>query len=84
MNAREACIALNMISGIGFVKYNALLQTFGSADVIRSASRSDLQQVDGIGKVLAERIVNFDWDAELSRELGIADRGGVRIIRALY
>ena len=80
MNRREACIALNMISGIGFIKYRAILETFESGDAIRSASRSDLQQVDGIGKILAERIVNFDWDAELSRELGIAERGGVRII----
>ncbi len=80
MTDREGCVALNMISGIGYVKYLALLERFGSADNIRTASRSDLLQVDGIGKMLAEKIVNFDWDAELSRELAIADRGGVRII----
>lgn len=79
MTEREGCIALNMLSGIGFVKYKALLDVFGSADGIKAASRSDLLQVDGIGKILAERVVNFDWDAELSRELGMAERGAVRI-----
>lgn len=79
MTEREGCIALNMISGIGYVKYQALLETFGSAENIRSATRSDLLLVNGIGKMLAEKIVNFDWDAELARELSIAERGGVRI-----
>ena len=80
MTDRECAISLNMITGIGYTKYRALLDAFGSGDGIRSASRGDLQEVPGIGKTLAERIVDFDWDAELSREMGIADRGGVRVI----
>ena len=80
MTGRELCMAINMIPGIGYVKYRNLLERFGDAEGVRSASRGDLLQVEGIGDALAERIVNFDWDAELSRELAIADRGGVRII----
>lgn len=80
MTDRELCIALNMISGLGCNRYQALLETFGSPDEIRRAERSELMQVEGIGKVLAERIISFDWDAELSRELAIAERSGVEIV----
>lgn len=80
MTGRELCIAVNMIPGLGWVKYRKLLESFGDADGIRAANRGDLLQVDGIGATLAERIINFDWDAELARELAVADRGGVRII----
>lgn len=80
MTDRELCIALNMISGVGYGRYRTLLDTFGSPDAIRSADRGELQRVTGIGTVLAERIVNFDWDAELSREQSIAVNGKVKII----
>ena len=31
---REACIVLNMISGIGYVKYTALREEFGSPSAV--------------------------------------------------
>ena len=80
MTERELCIALNMISGIGSGRYQALLEAFGSPDGVRLAERGDLMGVDGVGKVIAERIINFDWDAELSRELTFAARGDVKIV----
>ena len=80
MTDREFCIGINMISGLGFSRYRNLLEAFGSPDEVRKAERGMLQKVEGIGPVLAERIVAFDWDAELSREQGIAERGGVQII----
>ncbi|MBO5668621.1 MAG: DNA-processing protein DprA [Lentisphaeria bacterium] len=80
MTEREFCIAVNMISGVGFLRYSSLLDTFGSPDEVRKAERGVLQKVDGIGPVLAERIISFDWDAELSREFAVAERGGVQII----
>ena len=72
MTDRELCIALNMISGIGAGRYQALLETFCTPDGVRQADRSDLMSVDGIGKVIAERIIDFDWDAELARELNLS------------
>lgn len=80
MTERELCIGLNMISGIGSVRYRALCEAFGSPDAVRGASRGELQEIPGIGRITAERMVAFDWDAELSRELSIAERGGVRIL----
>lgn len=80
MTPRELCIGINMISGLGYLRYCALCEEFGTPDAIRNAGRGELQRVPGVGQVLAERIVEFDWDAELARELAIAERGNVRII----
>ncbi|MBO7329346.1 MAG: DNA-processing protein DprA [Lentisphaeria bacterium] len=80
MTERELCIALNMISGVGHARYRALLDFFGSPENIRNASRGELLRIPGIGRVLAERIIAFDWDSELSREMAVAERGDVRIV----
>ena len=37
-------------------------------------------QIPGFGAMLAEKVVSFDWDAEVGRELSVAERGGVRIL----
>ncbi len=80
MTRKELCVGLNMISGLGYSRYITLLETFGTPDNVRRAERCRLENVKGIGRVLAERIVEFDWDAELAREFAIAARGNVRII----
>lgn len=79
MNDREACIGCNLISGIGSARFAKLCEAAGSAGRIPELDRSELMQISGIGAMLAEKIVSFDWDAEVSRELAIAERGGVRI-----
>ena len=79
MNSREGCIALNLINGIGFVKYSALVGRFGSPEAVFSASREELLETPGIGEQLAERIAAFD-PAQLERELEITERGGARIL----
>ena len=79
MTPHEGDIALNLIPGIGFVRYMALLEHFGSAEAVFAASRSDLEQVPRLGRKLAEAIAAFDAAGELERELAAADKGGVRI-----
>lgn len=80
MTRRELCVGLNMISGLGYGRYLTLLDIFGTPDNIRRADRLRLEKIEGVGRVLAERIVEFDWDSELSREFAIAQRGSVQII----
>lgn len=80
MTERELCICLNMISGVGNARYRALLDEFVSPDGIRSAKRAELQNVAGIGAILAERIIDFDWDAMLAMEMSVANRGDVKIV----
>jgi len=79
MTPHEGCVALNLIPGIGFVRYRALTEKFGSPEQVFSASREELMDVPGVGEQLAERIAGFDVGAELERELAAADKGGVRI-----
>ena len=50
---------LDAIDDIGIRRKKALLKTFGSVNQIKNASTDDLQQVDGIGKELAEKIHSY-------------------------
>ena len=78
MTPHDCCIALNLIPGIGFVRYTALVEHFGSVDKVFGASVDELRQVPGFGEQLAERVAAFDF-AEVEREVAAADKGGVRI-----
>ena len=40
---REACIILNMISGIGYARYRKLCNAFGSPSAACSASLAELE-----------------------------------------
>lgn len=80
---REACIVMNMIPGIGYVKYSALSRFFGSPSEVFGRSAEELTEVSGIGVQLAEKISNFDWEGELRREMELCDRAGVRILTLL-
>ena len=77
---REACIVLNMISGIGYVKFSALCRCFGSPAAVYGRTLEELEQVPGISAGLAGKITAFDWMNELTREIELCDRAGVRII----
>lgn len=83
MTDRESCIILNMISGIGFVKYNALCGHFGSASAALNAPAEELVLVRGIGAQLSERLSSWRESCDLAGELSRAERGGVRIITLL-
>jgi DNA processing protein len=76
MDSREALIALNMIEGVGPVRARSLLQHFGDAPKILSASKSELLRVRTIGDDTAENISNWKKSVDLAGELKrIADFG---------
>jgi len=79
MTPHDGDIALNLIPGIGFARYTALLEYFGSAEEVFSASRSDLEQVPRLGRKLAEEIAAFNAAEALENELAAAGKGGVNI-----
>ena len=80
MTDREACIILNMLSGIGPARLEALLAFCGEPAEIFRVSAADLASVQGISEAMAERIVNWEKYVDLKRELDLAERGGVHII----
>ena len=54
MTDREACIVLNMISGVGYVRYRKLCDAFGSPAAALEQPAEILQQLPGLGAKLAE------------------------------
>ncbi|MCQ2378863.1 MAG: DNA-processing protein DprA [Victivallaceae bacterium] len=80
MDAREAAIALNLVSGIGFAKFTALRNAFGSPEAIPMRTTPDYLAVPGIGETLAGKLAGFDWTGEAEREIDLADRAGVRLV----
>lgn len=80
MTDREACIIFNMISGVGYIKYRALCDRFGSPAEALTQPEGELLQVSGIGPQLADRIVRWQEEVDLAGELAFAERSGVRIL----
>ncbi|MBO5721705.1 MAG: DNA-processing protein DprA, partial [Lentisphaeria bacterium] len=76
---REACIILNMISGIGYARYAALVRRFGSPSAVLKAAAAEISEVRGIGAALADSVVSWQQNIDLAGELAKADRAGVRI-----
>lgn len=80
MNNRNACIVLNMLSGIGYVKFKALVNAFGEPARVFSATKTELTAVKGISDTLADKILAYNEHVDLDNELLLAERGGVQII----
>ena len=83
MTDRESVIIYNMISGIGFVKFNAISNYFGSPAGGLEASIQELDAVRGVGEQLARRIAGWREEIDIAEELDRAERGGARIITIL-
>jgi len=76
MDTREALVALNMVEHVGPVRLRQLLEHFGEAPSILSASKSKLLRVNGIGEETAAAIANWESTVDLGGELNrIADSG---------
>ena len=69
MDSREAFIALNLIEGVGPVRARSLLEHFGEAQKILSASKHELTRVRNIGDDTAENIFNWEKSIDLAGEL---------------
>jgi DNA processing protein len=80
MDSREAFIALNMIEGVGPVRVRQLLEHFGEAPAILSASASQLEQVYGIGPEIADTIANWEKTVDLTGELKRIEQFGCNIV----
>ena len=80
MTNQEACVILNLISGIGPARLASLLAFCGEPAEIFRTSRQDLASVQGISESMAEKISNWERYVDLGRELDLAKRGGVEII----
>jgi DNA processing protein len=69
-----------MIEGLGPVRVRQLLERFGDATAILRASRSDLQQVHGIGPEVSEAIANWEKNVDLGGEVKRIEQSGCHIV----
>lgn len=80
MDTRTATVALNMLPRIGPVRVKRLLERFGAAEAIFSASPRDLESVSGIGSETAKILTSWRDHVDVDNELKNADLRGIRII----
>jgi DNA processing protein len=71
-------IALSLIEGVGDKIGKKLLAYFGSAKAIFLSSKSDLEKVDGIGKVLVNSIINTNVLSKAVEELKFIEEQGIQ------
>lgn len=80
MDSREALVALNLIEGVGPVRVRQLLEHFGEAPAILSASKNQLMHVRGIGEDTADAISSWEKSVDLAGELKRITDFGCRVI----
>ena len=75
-----AAVRLAMVSGVGPLLRQQLLEHFGTPDAILSAAPSDLYNVRGIGPKLAKRIAAADEAIDVEAELRIVRAHDLQLI----
>ncbi len=80
LSPRDALVALNLIPGLGSVRIRALLEFFGSAELVLAARENMLAQVPRIGPTLAAAIADWRNCTNVDTELRLAERWNVRLV----
>jgi DNA processing protein len=80
MDSHEALVALNLIEGIGPIRARSLVEFFGGAPAVLSASKSQLLQVRNIGDETATAISNWEKTIDLAGEMKRLTDFGCRVI----
>ncbi len=73
-------IILNMIEGVGALRAKRLLEQFGGFEKILTASRNELEKVEGIGSEIAERITKWRETVDVEKELQLVKKYGATIL----
>ena len=79
----EALVTLNLIPGLGSMRIQALLEFFGSAELVLSAPENMLAMVPRIGPRLASTIADWRNCTNARAELQCAADYGVRVVTIL-
>ena len=80
MDSREGLIALNLIEHVGSVRARSLLEHFGDAPKILTASKSALLRVRNIGDETAEAIVHWEKSVDLTGEIRRIQDSGCHVL----
>ena len=80
MTAAEACLALNMVPGLGPVRLQSLLEVFGSPEAVLGAGRQALRAVNGVGAETADALAHWEKHVDLAGEISKVEAFGAKII----
>jgi DNA processing protein len=80
MNATEASIALNMVTGVGPVRLRRLLETFETPENVLLAREAQLRGVEGVGTEVAAAIAHWQDTVDLPAELTRVRDFGAKVI----
>ncbi len=80
LTPKEALITLNLIPGLGSVRIQALLEFFGSAELVLQAKETMLSMVPRIGPGLARAIADWRNCTNARAEMDCAEERGVRMV----
>jgi DNA processing protein len=69
MTRTEAYLALNLIPQVGPVRIRRLIQAFGTPERALTATSSEIQGVEGFGKVQADAVAGWESQAKVEEEL---------------
>jgi DNA processing protein len=73
-------VRLSLVSGVGPLLRKALLERFGTPAAVLTASKDELQCVDGIGPKIAARIVAAKDEIDAEIELRVAAEHGIDVL----
>lgn len=73
-------LRLSFADGAGPIRTRRLIEYFGSIDAVLTASRAQLQRVQGVGEKVADAVLSVRGDARVEREERRAAELGVRIL----
>jgi DNA processing protein len=79
-DAARAEILLALTGDVGPILRGRLLECFGDAERVLSASDDELQRVQGIGPKIARRILKARQEVQLEAQLALAAEHGLRIL----
>jgi DNA processing protein len=80
LSEHEACVIMNMIPGIGIVRYRALVERAGSAAKALELPYHEVRSIKNIGEQLAAGFTAWRETVRWEDELTGASASGVRII----
>ena len=80
MEERLWWIALYLVPGVGSALFRRLVEKFKSPERVFSASREEIEGVEGAAKEAALQIKSFDIESHLKRELELVEEHNISIV----
>jgi DNA processing protein len=77
----RSSLTLHLLPDIGRSRFNKLVAHFGSADAALDAPASALDEVDGIGPMAVQSILNWRELADVETEMRLIEEHGVSLTR---